>query len=299
MLRSIKDAAKINAATTQKENVVIIGSGFIGMELAGTLIRKGCQVHTCSMEDVPFQLVLGKEVGAALLKWAEKKGLKFTPRSTISEITLDKNGKVNGVKCAKLNTELKADVVVFACGGIPTTSMLNVDKERDGGVRVSPWLETSAKDLYAAGDIATGSAPDGSAHRVEHYDAAFSQGRLAAKIMLNPRGVDDTCERDVPFFWTVVCGQTVKYTGNSTNHDSTFCDGDLDKLNFVYYYFKEDEVIAVCTMSRDPLISVVRKLMKDGKMPKKQDIMKKGFKSESLIDMVRKDASESEQASLP
>lgn len=239
------------------------------------------------MESVPFERVLGPQVGAALQKFIESKGVVFIPNAKVLSIQTNVKGDVTktcGVELAG-GKVLKADVCVFACGVTPNSEIVDVLKNPDGGIQTSAQLETSSKDLFAAGDIVSFGV-EGRTERIEHWDVAFWHGRLAAKKMANPECTELITDV-VPFFWTSIFGKNLRYVGYGQNYDSVHIEGNLDNLKFVCYYFRGKEVAAVCTMARDPIAICVGKLLKNKKMPSKAEITQPGFESASLLRLVQ------------
>lgn len=122
---------------------------------------------------------------------------------------------------------------------------------------------SGAEGLYAAGDVASFKDSMDSITRVEHWDVATSQGRVAARNMLGRKERYD----QTPFFWTSLFGKNLRYVGHCVDFDELLVDGDLQKLSFVAYYCQKDQVRAVATMARDPVAVVCGELMRLKKMP--------------------------------
>ena len=126
------------AACSEGKNLVVIGSSFISMELAVAVSkRKLASVDVIGMEEFPFELVLGKAVGAGLKKYHESQGVRFHPSTLVSAIR-HKEGEQSEVALANGET-LKADVIVMGVGVRPATDFLKEagwQLERDGSLRV-------------------------------------------------------------------------------------------------------------------------------------------------------------------
>ncbi|CAD7938907.1 unnamed protein product [Amoebophrya sp. A120] len=236
-LRTAADAAAIAERTNQQEQVVIAGGGFIGVECASALKRKGCDVTVVSPDEFPFQRLLGKAIGARILALLQTKDIKFVPKAKVfgdgANNVVASAGRA-GASTTKKTTvtvtptaaseatassyPLSCDLVIAATGIVPNGEMVSgeeIEKCSDGSILTDSFLRTSADDLFAAGDVATVLTGDGSARRrIEHWGLAQTHGRLAARAMLDLQALEQG--ELVPFFWTVVCGKTIKYAGYCT-----------------------------------------------------------------------------------
>lgn len=280
-LRTPEDAVRIGAACTKGRQIVVVGSSFIGMEVAATLSRRGCEVTVLGMEAVPFQRVLGRKVGEAVKAFFESKGVKFLGEKICQEIQQG-SGKMS-VRL-KSGEVLQCDTVVVGVGVIPNAAFVNgAEKARDGSLITDEYLKTGGDGLYAAGDVATYKNSFGETMRVEHWDVAMSQGRAAAKSMLGRREKFD----HTPFFWTSLFGKNLRYVGHCMEFDELMVDGDLAKLEFVAYYCKGNVVKAVATMGRDPVAAAAGELMRMRRMPSVEDLKSGKASTAGLIDLLR------------
>lgn len=129
--------------------------------------------------------------------------------------------------------------------------------------------------VYAAGDIAQFKYwRTGAPIRVEHWDVAMDQGRVAAKNMAGKA----TPYRTVPFFWTSQFATQVRYAGNAMKFDRVVIEGDLERRKFVAYYVVDgaDEVHAVVTVGEDPVAAAAQALMRADRMPKASEVEGQG-----------------------
>ena len=178
----------------------------------------------------------------------------------------------------KDGTVLPADVVVCGVGVGPATSYLKESKgapslQKDGSVEVNDSFEVEGlKDVYAIGDIAT-YPYHGSKVRIEHWNVAQNSGRTAAKRIATPSA---TPKPFIPIFWSAL-GAQLRYCGNTmvTGYDDVVIDGETDVqkgVSFAAYYTKGEEVVAVASMMKDPVVMKCAELMRRGDMLKKSDI---------------------------
>lgn len=276
VLRQIPDTKAINAAVGNedgegaKKNVVIVGSSFIGMEAAIALTKRA-NVSVVGMEKVPFERVLGAEVGEGLMKAQIKNGLKFYMSASVSHLEGDAS---SGVKAVVIKDEsgkevsLDADVVILGVGVAPETGFLKdsgFQLEKDGGIAVDSKLRVPGhKDVFAVGDIAA-YPTSGSPHaRIEHWNVASNHGRAVAKTLA---GIETDFNK-VAIFWSAL-GSQLRYCGSGgPQYDNVYIDGKPEELKFAAYYAKGDEVVAVATMGVDPLMVQSSELLRAKAMPK-------------------------------
>ncbi|KAI1358287.1 hypothetical protein F5Y08DRAFT_333245 [Xylaria arbuscula] len=278
-LRSLHDTKKIvNAIGEKGKNIVIVGSSFIGMEVANATAADNT-VSIIGMESTPLERVLGKEVGAGLQKGFEAKGVKFYMSAGVdkAEPSASDPSKVGSV-LLKDGTKLEADIVVLGVGVAPATEYLKENKvvrlEQDGSLKTDDnFLVAGLKDVYAIGDIATypyhGPGGQGNYTRIEHWDVAQNQGRSVAKHIVNP---SVTPEFFMPVFWSALTGQ-LRYCGNTVNGwDDLVLQGDPGAGKFVAYYCKGADVVAMASMGKDPAMTKSAELMREGAMPTKEQL---------------------------
>ena len=245
VLRSRADAEAILARAERSERVVVLGAGFIGMEVAASLRERGLDVTVVAREAAPFEKQLGREVGDALKALHESKGVCFRLGRTVSR--LEGEGSKRSVVLDD-GSEIKADFVVAGYGVAPATQSLDgLMLEEDGSVRVDARM-CAGENVYAAGDIAR--FPDrgnGTAIRVEHWRVAEQQGRVAALNMLGR----NTRFTATPVFWTIQYMKRVDYIGHAQDWDDVVIHGDLETPEFLAYYIKDGVVAAAAGMGRD------------------------------------------------
>lgn len=291
-LRSIDDALAINEIACEKgQRVVIIGGSFIGMEIASTLIQKGVEVSIVSKTSVPYENALGKKVGAFFANMLSERDIKFFGNSTAKLIRTDKDtGFVNAVELDDGDV-IPADAVIIGAGVVPNCP-LSSDKIRlnsDGSIPCTPFLNSKEDpSVFAAGDVCSFPyVKTGEDLRVEHWDVAIQQGRVAAKNMLDQK----IPFNEIPYFWTMVFGKSLRYVGNvgseGVTFDNVIIEGDLIKGEFVAFYTKSGRIAAVATMGRDPVAVACGELMRLNLMPSVTEIQLGTANSSTILERVK------------
>ena len=256
VLRSRADAEAILAQAERSTRVVVLGASFIGLEVAASLRERGLGVTVVAREAVPFEKLLGPEIGGAFVTLHRGHGVEFRFGAEIGAIEGEET--VRGVRLGTGET-LPADLVVIGFGVRPAVPRIEgVRLDPDGGVTVDATLKV-AEGLYAAGDIARHPLQGtGDPVRVEHWRLAQQQGRVAA---LNMAGIPTTLEA-APVFWTIQYLKRLDYVGHATDWDDIVLHGDPQRLEVLAYYVKGGIVTAAAGFGRDRDTAALTELMR-------------------------------------
>lgn len=264
-IREPEDVNAILEQVKEAKKALVIGSSFIGMEAAASLNQQGLEVTVVSPSSVPFEKILGQELGKMFQKVHEAKGVTFKFGAKATEFT--GNGSVESAVLEN-GEKIATDLVIMGIGVQPNTSYLEGIEvnEKDKSISVDKYLKTEAKDIYAAGDIARFPyAPMGEATRIEHWRLAAQQGRIAARNMLSNGA--KSVENIVPFFWSGQYDLKLRYVGHAEKWDEVYIDGDLEQPEFLAHYIKDNRIMAVAGINRDRDIAAISELMRLQKMP--------------------------------
>lgn len=209
-LRSLEDAVALRQELLEAKSLVVIGGGFIGLEVAATAREMGLEVTVVELAPVPLARVLGDEVGHWFRHYHAERGVDVRCGVAVDEIEKSTgNSKVR----LRDGTVLSADLVVAGVGAEPATDWLaGSGLDLGDGVRCDEALRTTVPDVVAAGDVATWYNPlFDETMRVEQWNNAVTQGRHAASTLL---GGGDACAV-VPYFWSDQFEARMRFVGRS------------------------------------------------------------------------------------
>lgn len=279
LLREITDAQAIMSAVGKEKGkkIVVIGSSFIGMEVANCLSQKGHTVTVVGMESAPMERVMGAEVGSIFQSLLSKNGVQFRMQAGVEKAAPSPSHPSHvGAIHLKDGSALEADLVVLGVGVRPATDFLKgaLDLLPDGSLRTSESFQVaSLPDVYAIGDIATypyhGPGGNGAPTRIEHWNVAQNAGRAVAFGIAHPGAKPKAF---IPVFWSAL-GSQLRYCGNTPNGwDDLVLKGDKGEGKFAAFYTKGETVVAVASMQMDPVMAKSAELMRRGSMPSKSEL---------------------------
>jgi len=272
-LRTVDDAIALRNVLVPGARVVIAGAGFIGCEVAATAVALGCDVHVVATTAVPMEPSLGRDLGAAMQRRHEARGVRFSMSARISQTVGDP--AVTHVELTD-GTVLPCDVLVEAVGSVPNVEWLagnDVDSARglrtDSAMRVvranshSPY-----DDVYAVGDVARYPHPHHGieAVSVEHWNIPTETAKRAAAV-LAPMLAGDAAHHEaaaadfapLPSFWSDQYDVHLLAYGMTWIADrAELLAGDLDDQCIVGYY-RADRLVGVCGIGMTSQMLAYRK----------------------------------------
>ena len=255
VLRTVADAQRIAEAAETAEVAVIIGAGFIGLELAATIAAKGVKVTVVERESRLWERVATPEASAMIRSYCEAKGVKFLMSQAITAVQVGKPCTVMTERA-----EVAGDFVVVGIGISPNVELaIAAELEIDNGIIVDQTLRTSHPDIYAAGDVCCYPDPYlGAMRRVEHWGHARMSGGCAGR---NMAGANETYDH-LSYVWSEIFGLRINAAGLLPHGCQIFVRGTYSDNQVAEFYVRDDVLVGCMTIGLPPrLFSTLKKII--------------------------------------
>lgn len=246
-LRTLDDALAIIEAMKQAERAVVIGAGFIGMELTSAFVQNGVHTTMLVREDKLFSKLYSDDLSRFFEDYYKEKGVEIIFRDEAER--LEGEQRVEKV-ITKGGRELDCQMASIGIGVIPEVDFLkDAGVELQNGVVVDEYLRSAHPDIFAAGDVANYYDPVfGKRRRVEHWDNAIKQGGLAAENMLGRERPYNM----VSYFFSDLFGLSWEFLGDNMDIDETIRRGSFEEQSAILFYLKENVLKAAFLLMQTP-----------------------------------------------
>ena len=256
-LRSLSDADHLRTEVHVGQRAVIIGGGYIGLEVAATLRQLGMEVTVLEMADRVMNRVVAEPVSRYYEREHASHGVKIELDVGVLALQGDTNGRVCAVETNR--GAIAANLVVVGIGVLPTDELAqNAGLACDNGIVVDEYCRTSDQAIFAIGDCSNHpSAHYGRRVRLESVDNAFEQANTVAP---NITGTPTKHDR-VPWFWSDQYHHKLLIVGLADGHDQAILRGDQANHSFSVCYLRDGEFIAIDTVNMAKDQMAARKLI--------------------------------------
>ncbi|MEQ6897544.1 FAD-dependent oxidoreductase [Microbacterium sp. KR10-403] len=261
MLRRLDDSEALKAQLSGGgRKLVLIGSGWIGMEVAATARQLGNEVVILERDPVPLAVALGDEMGNVFRRLHEENGVDL--RTSVNVERIEGADRATGVVVD--GETVPADLVLIGVGAIPNTKLAeDAGIDVDHGILTDPSLRTSAADVLAAGDVANAMHPVlGQRLRSEHWANALNGGPVAAKVMLGQDAEHDM----IPYFYTDQFDLGMELSGFPPlmNGAELVIRGDLNTREFIAFWVQGARVVGGMNVNIWDVNEAIQKLVRSG-----------------------------------
>ena len=267
-LRNAEDARAIQGQIKQGRHAVIIGGGYIGLEMAASLRGYGMEVSVLEAMDRILQRVTAPEVSKFFKRIHEEEGVKINETVTASAIEENGNGLL---VLTEGGDSYPADMVIIGIGVLPETSLAKgAGLKLEDGVVVNEYCQTSDPDIYAIGDVTWHkNALYENSMRLESVPNATEQAKIfAAHLTGKPKPYSA-----LPWFWSDQFDLKLQIAGLSKGYDNLVIRGDIEKSRqFAAFYFLSDRLLAVDAVNDPQSFMVTKMALSQGKSLDKEKI---------------------------
>ena len=277
-LRSLDDAKAIAAALETAQSVVVIGGGFIGLEVAAVARKKGKQVTVLEAADRLMARVVPPLISQFYLDLHTSHGVEVVLGAMVSELA-GNNGRIAAVR-TKDGREFAADLVLVGIGIMPNVELARTaGLDVDAGIVVDACGRSSDPSITAAGDCTVRRLADGSLRRLESIQNAMEQAKSAATALLGRERPFNAA----PWFWSDQYDVKLQMVGLTAGFDRMVTRGDPATRKFSAYYYRAGKLIAIDSLNQPGDHMNGRKLFDKGISPTPEQAANTGFDLASLL----------------
>ena len=275
-LRNLADAKIINEKIGPADHVLIIGGGFIGLELAALAVEKNKKVTVIETEDRLMKRVLPEALSKVFYDTHKKHGVEMILGVSVVDISEGKQIILSNGK------EIHADLILAGIGVVVEAELTqNSGISFDNGIVVNAFQQTTLPNVYAIGDCANHYNPFAKKNlRLESVQNAVDQAKVAAAHIIN-KPVE---YKVVPWFWTNQYHLKLQMAGISFGFDEAVIRQSSKPDCFSVYYYKEDKLIAVDSLNRPADHLNARNLLNAGISPTKIEVADFNFNLKNLLE---------------
>ncbi len=244
-LRTVADAEAIRGAAKRAKHAVVVGGNFIGMELASSLSRIGLAVTLIVRARTLFDMLPAPAISEFFLKYFQRCGVEVLLEDAVCEF----QGEDRVERVATLSgRSIPCDLAALGIGVDPETEFLHGSGVTvEDGIHVDHYMQTNQPHVFAAGDVASFIDPVFEIRRrIEHWDNAVKQGRLAAKNMLGQRQPHE----GISYFFSDVFDFTFEFFGSTEGIDELIERGSPEEKSFALFCLKDNVPRAIFSVGR-------------------------------------------------
>ncbi len=255
-LRRLGDSEKIRSVIADSSRLIVIGAGWIGLEVTAAARGAGVEVTVLESAELPLLAAIGPEVAKVYADLHRAHGVDLRFGVEVDQVNVKSVGLVDG-------TVIEADAVLIGIGASPNVDLAKkAGLDVDNGVLVDAGLRTSDPAIFAAGDIANATHPLlGRRVRVEHWANALNQPAVAAANMI---GGDATYD-ELPYFYTDQYDLGMEYVGDITGYDRVVFRGDVPGREFIAFWLKDNRILAGMNVNVWDVVDPIKALIRSGR----------------------------------
>ncbi len=256
VLRTLADAKVLGSALAPGRGLAIVGAGFVGAEVASTAVELGAEVSLLEAGALPFQALLGDDVGRVLAERYRSAGVDLRTGAAVEGLRRTAAGRTRALALA-CGTEVACTAALVAVGAEPATELLG-----GGPVETDACGRTAQPGVYACGDAATVWRPSVARHvRTEHWTSAAAQGAAVARAILGRSASAD----DVPYFWSDQFGMRLQHVGHAVGWASVVLEGGPGSFS-ARYHARDGTLVAALLANRPHEVAAVRRELAESRL---------------------------------
>ncbi len=278
-LRSLADAEEVRRRLPAASSVVVIGGGFIGLEIAATAVGLGIATTVFEVAEQLMARVLAPGTASFLVEAHRRRGMRIDLGTSATAIA-GTHGRVCAVRTSD-GRSVPADLVLVGIGAVPNTEVAaEAGLLVDNGIVTDPHLRTSDPHVWAIGDCASFPCAyaDGRQLRLESVQNAVAQARAVAAALAGRAEYF----RAVPWFWSDQADLKIQIAGLPTGRDTVVMYGEAEQERFSAFCFAGDRLLGVESVNRPADHLAARRLLELGIPLRPADLTRPGFDLRAL-----------------
>jgi NADPH-dependent 2,4-dienoyl-CoA reductase/sulfur reductase-like enzyme len=260
-LRTVEDARRLRKALSTASRAVIVGAGFIGMEVAASCRKRGLEVAVVEPLEAPLMRGLGPILGERVARTHREHGVAF--HLGVGVDGFEGEGAVRGVRLSN-GEVLAAELVVVGVGAAPATAWLESSGlEIDNGVLCDATGSAGVEGIYAVGDCARWENPRYPERpRFEHWTSAVEQSEVVAQALVKGEAEDFA---PIPYVWSDQFDLRIAIVGELRPGDEMHvCQGKLEDDRFLALFGRDGKLVAAVGFKRPRPLNASRKRIAEG-----------------------------------
>jgi 3-phenylpropionate/trans-cinnamate dioxygenase ferredoxin reductase subunit len=278
-LRQISDVLSLNKQITEAKEIILIGGGYIGLEVASAMIELGLKVTILEAEERILKRVTSPEVSKFYNDFHSNKGVEVICNAKVNNLNAE-NQMIHSVSLES-GESLAADIVLVGIGAIPNTQLADsMGIECSNGIRTDQYCRTSIPNILAVGDCASSfNALFNQEFRLESVPNALAQSKVASSSIIG----NELFNNELPWFWSDQYDLKLQMAGLSSGYDECHIIGDINSAEFIACYGKDGHLIAVDSVNQSKQFMLFKKALGNGFQLEMNLIKDKNFQPESIF----------------
>ena len=278
-LRQISDVLSLHKQITAAKEIILIGGGYIGLEVASAMIELGLKVTILEAEERILKRVTSPEVSKFYNDFHSNKGVEVICNAKVNNLNAE-NQMIHSVSLES-GESLAADIVLVGIGAIPNTQLADsMGIECSNGIRTDQYCRTSIPNILAVGDCASSfNALFNQEFRLESVPNALAQSKVASSSIIG----NELFNNELPWFWSDQYDLKLQMAGLSSGYDECHIIGDINSAEFIACYGKDGHLVAVDSVNQSKQFMLFKKALGNGFQLEMSLIKDKNFQPESIF----------------
>jgi len=278
-LRQITDVLSMHQQISADKEMILIGGGYIGLEVASAMIELGLKVTILEAEERILQRVTSPEVSKFYNDFHSKKGVKIICNAKVTNLNAEKQ-MINSVSLES-GESLAADIVLVGIGAIPNTQLADsIGLECSNGIKTDQYCRTSIPNILALGDCAFSlNTLFNYEFRLESVPNALAQSKVVSSSIVG----NELFNNEMPWFWSDQYDLKLQMAGLSSGYDECHIIGDIDAAEFIACYGKDGYLIAVDSVNKSKQFMLFKRALANGFRLEMSLLKDENFQPESIF----------------